>query len=70
MDLKSNNTIFITSSNGVCRRRETTKGWEILVQWKYDSCAWGELNDMKECYPVQLCKYAVQSQISKESVFH
>ena len=25
---------FVKSSNGTRRRRETTKGWEVLVQWK------------------------------------
>ena len=27
----------ITSKNGGKRRRETTKGWEVLLQWKDDS---------------------------------
>ena len=60
---------FITSNNGSRRRRETTKGWEILVQWKDGSTTWEKLKDMKECYPVQLCEYAVQSQISKKPAF-
>lgn len=25
---------FITSNNGTSRRRETSKGWEILIRWK------------------------------------
>ena len=25
---------FITSANGIKRRMETTKGWEVLIQWK------------------------------------
>ena len=60
---------YITSSNGSRRRRETTKGWEILVQWKDGSTTWEKMKDMKECYPVQLCEYAVQSQISKKPAF-
>eukprot|EP00980_Cylindrotheca_fusiformis_P005760 scaffold1199_cov137-Cylindrotheca_fusiformis.AAC.2 len=31
---------FVTSSNGVKRRRETTKGWEVLISWKDDSTTW------------------------------
>ena len=50
-------------------RRETTKGWEILVQWKDGSTTWEALKDMKECYPVQVAEYAVLKQISKEPAF-
>ena len=31
---------FIISTNGGQRRKETTKGWEILVQWKDGSTSW------------------------------
>ena len=60
---------YITSSNGTSRRRETTKGWEILIRWKDGSTTWETLKDMKECYPIQLMEYAVQSRISKEPAF-
>ena len=46
-------------------RRETTKGWEIFVQWNDGSTTWEALKDMKECYPVQVAEYAVLKQISK-----
>ena len=38
---------FITSINGNSRRRETTKGWEILVRWKDGSTTCEKLKDMK-----------------------
>ena len=60
---------FITSSNGVKRQRETTKGWEILVQWKDGSTTWSKLKDMKDSYPVQLTEYAVQNKIDDEPAF-
>ena len=60
---------FITSGNGGKRRVETTKGWEILVQWKDGSSTWEAFKDMKECYPVQLCEYALDKRISDEPVF-
>ena len=60
---------YITSSNGTSRRIETTKGWEILVGWKDGSTTWENLKDMKECYPIQIMEYAVQSQISKQPAF-
>lgn len=59
----------ITSHNGSRRRRETTKGREILVQRKVGSTMWEKLKYMKEYHPVQTCEYAVQYQISKEPVF-
>ena len=60
---------FITSSNGGRRRRETTKGWEILIQWKDGSTTWETLKDIKECYPVQLAEYSHLRRISKQPAF-
>ena len=38
---------FIISNNcGRCRK-ETTQGWEILIQWKDGSTTWGNLKDVK-----------------------
>ena len=31
---------FITRRTGTKRRRETTKGWEILIEWKDGSTNW------------------------------
>ena len=60
---------FVTTRTGTKRRRETTKGWEILVEWKDGSTTWVQLKDLKESYPVQLAEYAVQARISEEPVF-
>ena len=38
---------FSTNTQGVKRRRPTTKGWEILVKWKDGSTTWIALKDMK-----------------------
>ena len=37
---------FITSNNGGRRRIETTKGWEILIQWKDGSSTWEAFKDI------------------------
>jgi hypothetical protein len=50
---------FITTPAGTKQRRETTKGWETLVQWKDGRTTWVMLKDMKNSYPVQLAEYAV-----------
>ena len=60
---------FVQSSNGVKRRRETTKGWEVLVQWKDGSTTWSKLKDVKDSYPVELAEYAVQNGIQDEPAF-
>ena len=39
---------FITTRTGTKRRRETTKGWEILIEWKDGSMNWVTLKDVKE----------------------
>ena len=60
---------FTTNSRGVKRRRETTKGWEMLIQWKDGSTTWVALKDIKEAYPVQAAEYAVENRISLEPAF-
>ena len=60
---------FITTRTGTRRRRETTIGWELCVQWKDQSTTWVTLKDMKEAYPVQSAEYAVQARIAEEPAF-
>ena len=60
---------FITTQTGTRRRRETTIGWELLVQWKDESTTWVSLKDMKEAYPIQTAEYAVQARIAEEPAF-
>ena len=60
---------FIVSKNGGKRRKETTKGWEILLQWKDGSTTWEQLKDVKESYPVQLSEYALQKKLIQEPAF-
>ena len=47
----------------------TTKGWDILIQWKDGSTTWEALKDVKECYPVQLEDYAIEKGISDDPCF-
>ena len=61
--------VFITTNTGTKRRKETTKGWELLVRWKDGGTDWIALKDIKESYPVQVAEYAVSSRISEEPVF-
>ena len=60
---------FIVNKSGHKRRRETTKGWEILLQWKDGSTTWVKLKDVKDSNPVPLAEYAVQLRIAEEPAF-
>ena len=60
---------FITTKTGTKRRRETTKGWELLIEWKDGSTNWVSLKDIKESYPVEVAKFALATRISMEPAF-
>ena len=47
------NKAYINLKSGGHRKPQTTKGWEILLQWKDGSTTWEPLKYIKECYPVQ-----------------
>ena len=54
-------------SNAVHRR--STKGWQLLVQWKDRSTSWTLLKDLKESNPVEVAEYAVANKIADEPAF-
>ena len=60
---------FITTKTGTKHRRETTKGWELLIEWKDGSTNWVSLKDIKESYPVQVAEFALATCISMEPAF-
>jgi hypothetical protein len=60
---------FVTTRTGAKRRRETTKGWETLAQWKDGSTTWVALKDVKDSYPLQLAEHAVLNRIAEEPSF-
>ena len=60
---------YIYSKNGGKRRWETTKGWEILIQWKDGSTTWERMKDIKQCYPLQLAEYALTHNIADKPAF-
>ena len=60
---------FITMSNGVKRRRQTTQGWQLLCQWRDGSTTWVALKDMKQSYPIQVAAYSIANHIDDEAPF-
>ena len=59
----------IVIQNGVKHWKLTTKGWQLLCQWKDGSTNWVSLKDMKDFYPVQVVDYALANQIDDEPAF-
>ena len=47
----------------------TTKGWHFCVSWKDGTSSWHSLKELKEVFPVKLAEYAINNQLSSESVF-
>ena len=54
---------------GLKRQKQTTRGWDLLVQWKDGSTNWVALKDFKESYPVELALYAKDRDIHDEPAF-
>ena len=63
------NDAFLQMANGVKRRKETTRGWQLLCQWKDGSANWVALKDVKQSYPVLVAEYAVANGIADEPAF-
>ena len=60
---------FITSKNGNKTPKQTTKGWELLVEWKDGTTNWIPLKDLKASNPVELAEYAVANKLVNEPAF-
>ncbi|KAI2502896.1 Reverse transcriptase (RNA-dependent DNA polymerase) [Fragilaria crotonensis] len=54
---------------GVKRRKTTTRGWELLVEWRDGSSDWVTLKDLKDSYPVELAIYATTHKLGDEPAF-
>ena len=46
--------------NGHQRRKVTTKGWEMLIQWEGGDESWIPMNVVKESNPIELAEYSVR----------
>ena len=57
------------NSYGVKRRKTTTRGWELLVEWRDGSSDWVSLKDLKKSYPVELAAYAESHDLRDEPAF-
>ena len=60
---------FVTTRNGHRIPKTTTKGWELLVQWRDGTSDWISLKHLKESNPIELAEYAVANRIQEEPAF-
>ena len=57
---------FTTTKTGTQHRRETSNGWEFLIEWKDGSTNLVCLKDIMEFYPVLVAEFALATRISME----
>jgi hypothetical protein len=60
---------YFTTTSGMKRKKNMTRGWEILVRWRDGSSDWIALKDLKDSYPVKLAYYALAQGIQDEPAF-
>ena len=61
---------FTVSKNGNRVPKVTTRGWDLLVNWKDGSSDWIKSKDIKDSYPVEIAEYAAANQIANEPAFN
>ena len=75
IDLRTDRTqvikgnVFVTLRSGATWRKDTTKGWQVLVQCKYGSTTQNDLKYVIDLYPVQLAEYSIENGYSDEPAF-
>ena len=60
---------FVITKYGNKKKKMTTRGWELCVNWKDGSTDWVALKDLKNSYPVELAEYARRNNIHEEPAF-
>ena len=60
---------WVTINNGPRKRRVTTKGWDILVDWVDGTQSWIPMSKIKQSNPLELAEYAISRDIHEEPAF-
>ena len=47
---------WIILPNGIKKRKVTTKGWDIFIEWKDGSSSWLPLSEVKKSNPIELAE--------------
>ena len=53
------NDLYINTKSGQKRMRQTTSGWNLLVQWKNGTQEWVPLKILKNYNPIEVAEFVV-----------
>ena len=67
-ELKKENGYFKTPQ-GTRRKKRTTRGWELCLEWKDGSQTWVAMKDVKNASPIELAEYAIRNGLKDEPAF-
>ena len=56
--------------NGNTVPKQTTRGWQLNVEWKDGSSSWVNLKDLKDSNPIETAEYAIANKIDHEPAFN
>jgi hypothetical protein len=57
------------TSYGVIKKKITTKGWKLKVEWKDGTSSWIPLKDLKESNPLDVAEYARSRKLLNQPAF-
>ena len=60
---------MIRFHNGNMVPKKTTRGWDLLVEWKDGSYRWIPLKDLKAYNPVELAEHAAGNRLDVDPAF-
>jgi hypothetical protein len=60
---------YFTTSQGTRRKKRTTRGWEMCLEWKDGSQTWVAMKDVKNSSPLELAEYAIKNNLKEEPAF-
>ena len=68
-EVKKENGYFETPQ-GTRRKKRTTRGWELCLEWKDGSQTWVAMKDVKKnASPIELAEYAIRNGLKDEPAF-
>ena len=68
-DVVTSTDQYMILKNGQRKLRQTTRGWDLCVQWRTGDEQWLPLRVLKESNPVEVADYAVVNGLLNEPSF-
>ena len=60
---------WVQLGSGAKKRIITTRGWDLLVEFKDGTTAWRPLSELKEANPIEVAEYAQSRDLQSEPAF-